>query len=78
MSLIHWPKLPFYSHLQGHLVVSGDNHGMISVFDKDTGESIQTLPLAHSKAVLSVSMSADGTTVASVGADNKVRLQPLG
>ena len=53
-------------------VVSGDNHGMICVFEKESGNPVQTLPLAHSKAVLSVSISADGSTIASVGADDKV------
>lgn len=51
---------------------TGDNHGMICVWEKDSGTVVQTLPLAHAQAVLSVSMSADGSTVASVGADNKV------
>ncbi len=60
--------------LQGSRVVSGDNHGMISVWEKDTGHVVQTLPLAHAKAVLSVSISSDGLTIASVGADNKVTL----
>lgn len=58
---------------QGTRVVSGDNHGMICVWEKDSGNPVQTLPLAHSKAVLSVSISADGSTIASVGADDKVR-----
>jgi WD40 repeat protein len=58
---------------QGNRVVSGDNHGMICVWEKDSGNSVQSMPLAHSKAVLAVSISADGTTVASVGADDKVR-----
>jgi WD40 repeat protein len=43
-----------------------------SVFDKETGKTVQTLPLAHHKGILSVSMSADGSTVASVGQDRKV------
>ncbi len=55
-------------------VASGDNHGMISVFEKDTGNTVQTLPLAHSKAVLSISINSDGSTIASVGADNKVAI----
>ncbi|PNW77392.1 hypothetical protein CHLRE_10g434600v5 [Chlamydomonas reinhardtii] len=59
---------------QGNRVVSGDNHGMICVWEKDSGNSVQTLPLAHSKAVLSVSISADGSTIASVGADDKVSI----
>lgn len=56
----------------GSRVVSGDNHGMISIWEKETGHVVQTLPLAHNKSVLSVSISADGATVASVGADGKV------
>mmetsp|Transcript_14469 Transcript_14469/g.31389 ORF Transcript_14469/g.31389 Transcript_14469/m.31389 type:complete len:1906 (-) Transcript_14469:1211-6928(-) len=59
---------------QGTRVVSGDNHGMISVWEKETGNNVQTLPLAHSKALLSISMSADGSTIASVGADDKVSI----
>ncbi|MEW5316534.1 MAG: hypothetical protein WDW38_007902 [Sanguina aurantia] len=59
---------------QGDRVVSGDNHGMICVWEKDSGTVVQTLPLAHAQAVLSVSMSADGSTVASVGADDKVSI----
>lgn len=55
-------------------MVSGDNHGMISVWEKDSGVGVQTLPLAHAGAVLSVSMSSDGSTVASVGADDKVSI----
>ncbi|KXZ51579.1 hypothetical protein GPECTOR_12g542 [Gonium pectorale] len=51
---------------QGNRVVSGDNHGMICVWEKDSGNSVQTLPLAHGKAVLSVTISADGSTIASV------------
>ncbi|KAG2498331.1 hypothetical protein HYH03_003591 [Edaphochlamys debaryana] len=58
----------------GNRVVSGDNHGMICVWEKDSGNAVQTLPLAHSKAVLSVSISADGSTIASVGADGKVSI----
>lgn len=46
---------------------------MISVYEKDTGNMVQTLPLAHARAVLAVSISSDGSTVASVGADDKVR-----
>ncbi|GFR45654.1 hypothetical protein Agub_g7065 [Astrephomene gubernaculifera] len=59
---------------QGNRVVSGDNHGMICVWEKDSGNPVQTLPLAHSKAVLSVTISADGSTIASVGADDKVSI----
>lgn len=55
-------------------MVSGDNHGMICVWEKDSGNPVQTLPLAHSKAVLSVTISADGSTIASVGADDKASL----
>ncbi len=44
-------------------VVSGDNHGMISVWEKDTGNTVQTMPLAHQKAVLAVSINADGSQV---------------
>lgn len=43
-----------------------------SIFEKETGKTVQTLPLAHQKGVISVSMSADGSTVASVGNDGKV------
>eukprot|EP00798_Chlamydomonas_sp_ICE-L_P028268 gene28270-31373_t len=60
--------------ISGNRVVSGDNHGMITIFDKVTGDSVQAIPLAHSKSVLSVSMSADGSTIASVGADDKVSI----
>lgn len=35
---------------------------------------MQTLPLAHLKAVLPVTISADGSTIASVGADDKASL----
>eukprot|EP00955_Chlamydomonas_euryale_P073278 361688-Chlamydomonas_euryale.AAC.2 len=58
----------------GNRVASGDNHGMISVWERDTGAVVQTMPLAHAKAVLSVSMSGDGSMVASVGADGKVAI----
>ncbi|KAG1680624.1 hypothetical protein FOA52_015073 [Chlamydomonas sp. UWO 241] len=58
----------------GGRVVSGDNHGMISIWEKESGHVVQTLPLAHSKAVLSVTMVADGSTIASVGADGKVAI----
>ncbi|PNH06420.1 WD repeat domain-containing protein [Tetrabaena socialis] len=61
----------------GLRVVSGDNHGMICVWEKDSGNSVQTLPLAHSRAVLSVTISADGSTIASVGADDKGRPKRL-
>ena len=47
---------------------------MISVWEKDTGRVVQSLPLAHAKAVLSVSISACGTTIASVGADGHVAI----
>ena len=60
--------------LEGNRVVSGDNHGMISIWEKETGHVVQTLPLAHSKAVLSCSISSDGMTVATVGADEKVSI----
>jgi len=60
--------------LQGTRLVSGDSHGMMCVFDKETGKTEQTLPLAHQKGIISVSMSADGSTVASVGNDGKVSI----
>ena len=69
------PTPPSPRPAQGNRVVSGDNHGMICVWEKDTGGSVQTLPLAHSKAVLSVSMSADGSTIASVGMEGGVSIR---
>lgn len=53
-------------------VLTGDNHGMICVWEKETGNTVQLLPLAHAKAVISLSISSDGFTIASVGADDKV------
>lgn len=58
----------------GNRVVSGDNHGMISIWEKETGNIVQTLPLAHAKEVRSVSITTDGMYIASVGADNKVAI----
>ena len=49
----------------------------VSVWEKDSGHVVQSLPLAHSKAVLNVSISSDGLTIASVGADGKVRKRPV-
>ena len=43
------------------------------MWEKESGHVVQSLPLAHGKAVLSVTISTDGLTIASVGADGKVR-----
>jgi hypothetical protein len=54
-------------------VIPSNSHPR-SVFDKDSADLILMLPSAHQGGVISLSVCADGSTVASIGQEGKVGL----
>src|SRR5262245_14413175 len=61
----------------GALLASAGGDGTIKIRNSKTGEQVQTLPRAHSDAVVSVAFHPDGKHLASTGADRRVKVWDL-
>lgn len=61
---------------KGDMVVSGGDDKLVKVFNAADGKEVRSQP-AHDAAVLAVALSADGTKLATLGADKTARLWNL-
>ena len=59
-----------------HVVASGDDDGVIKIWDLHTGYLLQTLS-GHSSDITSVSFSANGKTLVSASRDRTIKVWQL-